>query len=66
VIFSLRDLVVCMKTKKYFFLVLTKIGYFNIAFVFLRYIKKEPILIKMDRKICDKIMDVFENVIFFL
>jgi hypothetical protein len=53
-----------MKIKKK--LVLMKTGYFNIAIVFLRYIKNEPILIKMDRKICEKIMDVFENVFFFL
>ena len=33
--------------------------------MFLQYIKNEPILIKMDRKICEKIMDVFENVFFF-
>jgi len=59
VIVSLKDLAVCMKTKKTIFLVSTKTGYFNTAFVFLRYIKNEPILIKMDRKICEKIMDVF-------
>jgi len=33
--------------------------------MFLQYIKNEPILIKMDRKIWEKIMDVFENVFFF-
>jgi hypothetical protein len=42
-----------------------KTEYFNTAFVFLRYIKNKLILIKMDRKICKKIMDVFENVFFF-
>jgi hypothetical protein len=51
------------ETKKTFFF--TKTRYFNIGFVFLQYIKNEPILIKMDRKICEKIMDVFENVFFF-
>jgi hypothetical protein len=43
-----------------------KTEYFNTAFVFLRYIKNKLILIKMDRKICKKIMDVFENVFFFV
>jgi hypothetical protein len=66
VIFSLRDLVVCMKTNFFLKKVLKKTRYFNTAFVFLRYIKNEPILIKMDRKICKKIMDVFENVFFFV
>jgi hypothetical protein len=42
-----------------------KTEYFNTAFVFLWYIKNEPILIKMDRKICEIIMDVFENVFFY-
>jgi len=51
--------------KNIFFKVLTKTGYFNTAFVFLRYIKNESILIKMDRKICEKIIHVFENVFFF-
>jgi len=52
--------------ENYFFLVLMKTWYFNTAFVFLRYIKNKPMLIKMDRKICKKIMDVFENVFFFV
>jgi len=52
------------ETKKNIFL--TKTEYFNIGFVFLQYIKNEPILIKIDRKICEKIMDVFEKCIFFV
>jgi hypothetical protein len=52
------------ETKKNIFL--TKTEYFNIGFVFLQYIKNKPILIKMDRKIWEKIMDVFENVFFFV